>query len=92
MSPPEFKHLYIDNYWMELGKAMNNLHYLDNVIIEHMHYINKKAPKDDLYSVLNSSDMYSHDREEFQKLFNTDKFKNLIKKIWTIKLNMISKK
>lgn len=37
MAPPELRHLYVDNYWKELGEGLDRLVYLKDVIIEHIH-------------------------------------------------------
>lgn len=48
MSPPGLKHMYIDNAFLEIGKA-TNLHYLADVVVEHLHPIVGKAVEDDGY-------------------------------------------
>ena len=60
MAHPEFTHLFIDDVWMYMGKRKNNIHYLDNVIIEHLHYTNQKSEVDDLY-LINNTDTVSYD-------------------------------
>ena len=85
MSPPQFRHLYIDNFWMEIGKALNNIHYLEGVVIEHLHYINNKAPVDELYRDVNSHETNHSDSIEFHKLMSSQDFKNLVNKLLQIK-------
>lgn len=70
-SPPRLIHLYLDNFWMELGRA-TNLHYLDHVVIEHMHYTNGKAEQDAGYVEVNSDIMYNHDKAEFSRFMSED--------------------
>jgi hypothetical protein len=89
MAPPILKHLYIDNFWMDVGKSMNNLHYLNDVIIEHIHYINNKAPVDELYSVLNSNESYTSDKIIYTNYIASNEYKELIKKLWINKINII---
>lgn len=48
-APPVLKHLFADNFWKALGTELGALDYFPDVIMEHWHYINGKAPKDDLY-------------------------------------------
>lgn len=48
-APPTLFHLYADNFWKSLGKALDALYYLPEVKTEHWHYINGRAPMDDLY-------------------------------------------
>jgi hypothetical protein len=85
MSPPQFRHLYIDNFWMKIGKALNNIHYLENVIIEHLHYTNKKTPIDSLYKEINSNKNTEYDKYEFNKLIASQDFKDLVNKLLEIK-------
>jgi len=58
---PGALHLYLDNYWRTLGERLGTLRYLPDVIIEHVHYINGKAPEDALYAEVNAPSMYEHD-------------------------------
>jgi len=62
MAPPKMKHLYLDNFWMELGCRLNTLQYYSDVIIEHMHYSVGKSSADELYQEVNSPSMNSNDK------------------------------
>ena len=62
MAPPQQKHLYLDNFWKDLGASLGTLRYNPNVIIEHMHFTNGKAEQDALYSEVNSQEIYHHDK------------------------------
>jgi hypothetical protein len=62
MAPPKMKHLYLDNFWMELGRRLKTLQYYPDVIIEHMHYSVGKSQADELYEEVNSADMNNNDR------------------------------
>jgi hypothetical protein len=46
---PECRHLYVDNAWKAIGDATGILTYLPEVIVEHMHEVYGKAPKDQTY-------------------------------------------
>jgi len=59
------RHLYIDNYWLELGKVFG-IHYLDYVTIEHLHPAAGKGNDDAEYAAVNSGEMYEHDRKVFE--------------------------
>ena len=48
-APPVLTHLFADNFWKELGTALAALTYFPNVMMEHWHYLNGKAPIDELY-------------------------------------------
>lgn len=80
MAPPKQKHLYLDNFWMEVGKRLGRLHYRGEVIIEHMHFSVGKSEKDALYEETNSSNMYDADRVAFEE-YMSQSFEEDIKKI-----------
>lgn len=67
MVPPGQTHLYLDNAWMDMGRMVGNLIYLDDVVIEHVHPIAGKANWDALYAEVNSGEMYSADRAIYEK-------------------------
>ncbi|MFE3866044.1 glycosyltransferase family 2 protein [Streptomyces goshikiensis] len=54
MAPPAFIHLCIDLVWVDWGRGMGRITYLDDVILEHMHPANGKAESDDSYAESNS--------------------------------------
>ena len=63
-APPVLKHLFLDNFWVDLGRELGNLNYFHNVIIEHMHPINKKSEADEIY--FNSWGLLEEDRKNYQ--------------------------
>lgn len=65
MAPPVLWHLYVDNFWMDLGRGLNSLHYLPEVIIEHLHYSVGKSDKDDTYEGGNSGRTATHDKAAY---------------------------
>jgi hypothetical protein len=60
------RHLYIDNYWLELAGGAGCLTYLPDVVIEHMHPAYGKGNWDEGYRRVNSEEMYSVDRGAFE--------------------------
>jgi len=56
------------------------MYYFDDVIIEHMHYLNGKAEQDAGYVEANSSDVYSADKVEFERYIQ-DEFKTDMKQL-----------
>lgn len=77
-SPPILKHFYLDNFWKDLGLALNNLNYLDDVIIEHMHPVAKKSKLDATYS--HAWAVLEEDSENY-KIYKETQFALDIKKI-----------
>jgi hypothetical protein len=49
MAPPTLVHMYLDNFWRDLGQHTGTLAYLPDVIIEHVHPVNGRAEWDDTY-------------------------------------------
>jgi hypothetical protein len=61
MAPPTLTHLYVDNYWRDLGRAAECITYLPNVAVEHLHPFAGKAAMDDGYLRVNAPAMYDAD-------------------------------
>jgi hypothetical protein len=80
MAPPKLIHLYMDNYWMILGKELKTLWYFDNVIIEHLHPVAGKTSWDEQYMEANSNEVGTADRLELHRYMEED-FKGELEKI-----------
>lgn len=61
MAPPQLIHLCMDDYYMDLGRELDLLRYIPEVVIEHMHPAAKKSEFDQRYQEVNSGEMYDHD-------------------------------
>jgi hypothetical protein len=61
MAPPALRHLYVDNFWLALGQAMQSIRYVPQVIIEHQHPDAGKAKVDAGYAAVNSAQAYRRD-------------------------------
>lgn len=72
MAPPTFKHLFVDDAWLAIGKAINRIKYLPNTIVEHLHPLAGKAEMDENYERVNSVEIASHDQLEFQRWKSQD--------------------
>jgi hypothetical protein len=72
MSPPNLKHLFLDNYWLAMGHALENANYLPDVILEHLHYTNGKAEHDDRYAAVNTVEMHNGDQAIFTEYLATE--------------------
>lgn len=81
MAPTSIQHLYIDNFWMQLGRDLNSLHYLENVIIEHLHPSCGKANWDESYRLTNSGESFNLNRKAFENYISSDDYQKLLKKI-----------
>jgi hypothetical protein len=54
MCPPDLKHLFVDNFWMDLGRGIGSLKYLPDVVIEHLHPLAGKGEWDETYEECNN--------------------------------------
>jgi hypothetical protein len=66
MVPDQLAHLYTDAYWLELGKALNKITYLPDVVVEHMHPGAGKANIDEGYAYSGSSSLDLSDKSLFE--------------------------
>jgi hypothetical protein len=78
MVPPEMIHLYLDNFWMQLGQDLNAMTYLDDVILEHMHPIAGKAQWDEGYRAVNAEEVYSADKQALDDYLASDAYSKLL--------------
>lgn len=65
MAPPVLAHLYVDNYWRDLGQAAGCISYLPHVIVEHLHPVAGTAQWDDGYRRVNAPAMYQRDKQAY---------------------------
>jgi hypothetical protein len=65
MAPPTLTHLYVDNFWRDLGEAAGCLRYLPDVVVEHMHPVAGKADWDEGHVRVNQPSMYQRDAEAY---------------------------
>lgn len=61
MVPQTLTHLFLDNYWRDLGKGADCLTYLPGVIIQHLHPGAGTAEHDERYAEVNSPAMWTAD-------------------------------
>jgi hypothetical protein len=72
MAPPKLVHLFMDNFWMLLGMDLNAIWYFDDVIIEHLHFLNGKSTADAGYLEVNAPELSNADRIELQRYINEE--------------------
>jgi hypothetical protein len=65
MAPRVLTHLFVDNYWRDLGAAVGCLRYLPDVVVEHLHPYAGKAELDAGYARVNDPAMYQRDMEAY---------------------------
>ncbi|OMI34393.1 glycosyltransferase family 2 protein [Streptomyces sparsogenes] len=60
-APPVLTHLCLDLCWLDWGRGMGRITYLDDMVIEHLHPAAGKAELDQGYEEANSSEQVSAD-------------------------------
>jgi hypothetical protein len=70
MAPPILKHLFMDNFWLDLGKATNSIHYFEDVILEHLHPLLEKSTVDKVY--LDSWGLFENDKSAYEEYKQTE--------------------
>lgn len=67
MAPPTLTHLFVDNYWLQLGRAAGCVSYLPSVTVEHLHPVGGAVAWDEGHRRVNSPDMYARDRAAYEE-------------------------
>lgn len=65
--PPGMLHLWLDNYWLELGRRLGTLRYDPRIVIEHVHPIAGRAEWDAGYAENNSAATWDADEARFRQ-------------------------
>ena len=78
MVPPDMVHLYLDDFWLRLGRDLNAIKYLPDVILEHLHPMAGKAEWDEGYRAVNAQDVYDADREALKSYLASEAYANLL--------------
>lgn len=61
------RHLFTDNYFLFLGKVCGLLRFIPDIYIEHLHFVNGKAPVDANYAETQTKDAYDRDGKLFEE-------------------------
>lgn len=69
--PPALFHSFADNFWKYLGESIGSLHYFRDVNMEHLHWMNGKAPKDTTYES-NTKDLFLKDKNAYNAYLRND--------------------
>jgi len=78
MTPPNMRHLYLDNFWLRLGNDLDAIAYLDDVIVEHMHPVAGKAAMDEGYATVNAKEVYLADKVQFLQYISSAKYQEVL--------------
>ena len=78
--PPGLIHLFVDDFLGRIGVELNSAHYAPNVMMEHHHWLNKKAEMDETYMETASRETWDHDERVFTE-YMTGQFHDDIERI-----------
>lgn len=81
MVPEGLLHLYLDNFWKQIGQDVGSLTYLPETIIEHMHPLAGKAEVDQGYIDVNASEIYDADKIIFDQYMDSDDYRDLVRRL-----------
>jgi len=81
MVPEGLLHLYLDNFWKQIGIDIGALTYLPETIIEHMHPLAGKAQVDQGYIDVNAPEVYSADKIVFDAYMDSDEYRDLVRRL-----------
>lgn len=62
LAPPTLVHLYLDDYWLRMGRLCECVTYLRDVVVEHMHPAAGKVETDAGYERVNAAEVNCADR------------------------------
>lgn len=82
---PDLIGLYGDNVWKDIGQALGCLYYVPEVETTHMHPLQYRGEKDDIFKKTNSQERYRADYATYLKWKKND-FPALIDKIYSFGL------
>ena len=81
MVPPNMIHLYLDNFWLQLGRDLDAIRYIPEVVLEHMHPLAGKAEWDSGYVEVNAQEIYSEDEKSFREYMASKNYAALLEQL-----------
>ncbi|MGI5241196.1 glycosyltransferase family 2 protein [Dactylosporangium sp. CA-139066] len=66
MAPPKLVHLYVDNFWRDLGTRAGCLRYVPDAVVEHLHPLAGKGNVDEGYRRVNAPAVYNADEVTYK--------------------------
>lgn len=89
MTPPGLAHLFLDNWWLDLGRAAGCIRYLPDVIVEHRHPVAGKAAWDDGYARVNDGSMYQRDGQAYADFVSSGGFATAVEKVRALRGELV---
>ena len=79
--PKSFTHLYVDNFWLEIGHKTDSIIYFPDVIVRHLHPVTGLADWDSQYRTLNSKEYYTLGALEFSRFLDSEEMISMVNEI-----------
>jgi hypothetical protein len=79
--PDGFLHMYIDNFFKQIGLDIGSLTYLPETIIEHMHPAAGKAQMDQGYADVNAAEIFTADKTFLDAYLDSDEYRDLVRRL-----------
>ncbi len=86
ISPSTLRHLFVDDFLARIGKELNSAHYAPNVMMEHHHWLNKKAEMDETYQETSAQETWNHDEKVWNDYITGDFHEDLLRVKQALKL------
>lgn len=80
MGPPELTHLFVDNFWLDLGQRANCIKYLPEVVVEHVHPAAGKAEWTEGHLRANAAGQYERDHAAYRQ-YTAERFEADVAKV-----------
>lgn len=81
MAPPVLRHLYVDDFWRDLGVHAGCLRYLPDVVVEHLHPVAGKAEMDEGYARVNDARVYDADQAAYREFQASGAFRAAVEAV-----------
>jgi hypothetical protein len=81
MAPPVLRHMYVDNFWRDLGVHAGCIRYLDDVVVEHLHPVAGTAEIDEGYKRVNADEVYSADQAAYLAFGRDGRFRAAVEAV-----------
>jgi hypothetical protein len=85
MAPPVLRHLYVDDFWRDLGVHAGCIRYLADVVVEHLHPVAGTAEMDAGYARVNAAEVYDADGAAYREFCASGAFKaavDTVRALW----------
>ena len=80
MAPPVLRHMFLDDFWLEIGSRSKKLAYLNDVVLEHLHFSVGKSESDATYENTNQNVKNLRDKFAYN-LYKITRLKRDLKKL-----------